>query len=513
MTAHGVITLVVVVLAVAAFAWNRVPAAVVAVAASLVLYFTGVLTMAETLSGFGDPVVVLVAAAAVVAAGLENAGAGAWAGQHLLRRASVGASTGTSDTARLVTLMVAAAVFSGLTGMNGAVVALAPPVVAVAARTGTAPSRLMIPLAFACLAGASLTLLGSPVNLVVATTASEAGVGNVGFFGWAALGVPQLLGTIAITAGLGKHLLPERQARPLPGGPRPGARDPGEAGPVAEAVVPRGSALAGQAVFPGMATEGAGLMILGVRRDGTGPRETGASGAPVPLRAGDHLLLRGGREALDGYLAGPGTLIEVVRKRGAALGGSAPAALAIGGLLIVLLAFGLLPPPVAALLGAALMVLARVLTLPQLYRGVDWNACVLIGAMIPPAIALSKTGAAAVLGGQVAGALGGPYAVLAVIFAVTAALGQFIPGPAAALVTTPVGLAAASELHVSGLPLLLGAAMGASASFLTPFANGVSPLVYEPGGYRPGDFWRLGLAVAAWTMLVTVLIAPLVWSF
>ena len=55
--------------------------------------------------------------------------------------------------------------------------------------------------------------------------------------------------------------------------------------------------------------------------------------------------------------------------------------------------------------------------------------------------------------------------------------------------------------------------MGASASFLTPFANGVSLMVYGPGGYRFGDFWRLGLLVMAWTLIVTVVIVPLYWKF
>jgi di/tricarboxylate transporter len=237
------------------------------------------------------------------------------------------------------------------------------------------------------------------------------------------------------------------------------------------------------------------------------------------LRAGDHLLLQGTWKALDQYLSDPKVLIvdspEVVQKQAVALGQGAPAAIAILLLLVILLAFEIVPPPIAAVVCATLMVVTRVLTLPQFYRGIDWNTCVLIGAMIPPATAMTKTGAATLIGDHIVGALGtaGPLAVLAGIFMATAIISQFISKTSSALVMMPIGLATASELGVSALPMMLAVAMGASASFLTPFANGVSLMVYGPGGYRFGDFWRLGLVVMIWTLIVTVVVIPLYWKF
>ena len=76
--------------------------------------------------------------------------------------------------------------------------------------------------------------------------------------------------------------------------------------------------------------------------------------------------------------------------------------------------------------------------------------------------------------------------MLAGIFLVLAVVTQFISNTSSA-VMMPIGLATASELGVSPLPMMLGVAMGASASFLTPFANGVSLMVYGPGGYKFGD--------------------------
>lgn len=602
--AQIIMTLAIIAAAMVLFAWNPIPAAVVAVCASLALYLTGILTVQETLAGFGDPVVILIASLLAIGAALETAGVGAWAGQLLIRH------TGSNETWRMIAIMLAAAVFSGMIGMNGAVAAMLPVIVVVAVRTGTSPSRVMIPLAFACLTGAKLTLLGTPVNVIAATLADEEGVGHIGFLEWSVLGIPLLTGTIAIMLVFGRWLLPERRGASIPAdfsahaqtlveqyrledglhyfrvratSPYIGksraevdlknygglhlvalldgrdstpleredvaegdmvlvrgeaeaagrfaldmhlaVREEGAEGSVsdlllsrtsglAEVVIPLRSKLIGQTVFPGMTTADGDLMVLAIQRGSIEMRNE-----PAVLRAGDHLLLQGTWKALDQHLADPKVLVvdspEVVQKQAVALGQGAPAAIAILLLLFVLLAFDIVPAPIAAVICATLMVITRVLTLPQFYRGIDWNTCILIGAMIPPATAMTKTGAAALIGDYVVSALGGagPQVVLAGLFIVSAIITQFISNTSSALVMMPIGLATASELGVSPLPMMMGVAMGASASFLTPFANGVSMMVYGPGGYRFGDFWKIGLVVMAWALIVTVVIVPLYWKF
>jgi di/tricarboxylate transporter len=599
-----VVTLSIIATAMVLFAWNRVPAVAVAVCTSLALYFTGILTMQETLAGFGDPVVILIAALVAVAAGLEIAGVGTWAGQLLMRH------TRANNTLRIVAVMVIAGVFSGLVGMNGAVAAMLPVTMVVAVRTGLLPSRIMIPLAFACLTGANLTLLGAPVNVIAATQAEEAGLGHIGFFEWAVLGVPLLAGTIVATVLFGQSLLPDRKSQSIPadfsahaqtlveqyrledglhhfrvrqtspyvGGSRtdvdlrnyaglqlvalleddgatPLQRDLIDEGDLilvrgdiesagrlavdmhlavreddkkssvadvllsrasglAEVVIPMRSKMIGRPVFPGMTTEDGGLIVLAIQRGGTE-----MSQEPVALRAGDHLLLQGTWKALDQYLSDPKVLVvdspEVVKKQALVLGPGAHAAIAILLLLVILLALDIVPAPIAAVICATLMLVTGVLTLPQFYRGIDWNTCILVGAMMPAATAMTKTGAALLIGDYVVNALGaaGPHAVLAGIFIITAALSQFISNTSAALVMMPVSIATASELGVAALPLILGVVMGASASFLTPFTNGVTLMVYGPGGYRFGDFWRLGLVVTVWALVVTVVVIPLYWKF
>ena len=103
--------------------------------------------------------------------------------------------------------------------------------------------------------------------------------------------------------------------------------------------------------------------------------------------------------------------------------------------------------------------------------------------------------------------------VLIGLFLVATVITQFISNTSTALVMIPIALATATDMDVSALPMIMGVAMGASASFLTPFANGVSLMVYGPGGYKFGDFWPIGLFVLAWTLIVTVVVTPIVWPF
>jgi di/tricarboxylate transporter len=327
---------------------------------------------------------------------------------------------------------------------------MVPVVAAIAARTATPPSKLMIPLAFASTAGANLSLLGSPVNVVTAERIGAAGAGPFGFFAWSLIGIPQVVGTIVIVVLLGGRLLPDRGLIAVDRGPMRDAR----------------------------ATEARA----------TGTRATDA-GEERPMQASDHPPRRLERRA---YLA-----------------------LAVLALLIALLAFELVPPAIAAASCAVLMVLLRVVSVSRLARRVDWSTCILIGAMIAPAVAMSKTGAARLLGDQVVDGIGGlgPYAVFIGLFLATAVLSQFISNTSSALVMLPIAVATAADLHVATLPLILGVALGASTSFVMPFANAVTLSVYGPGGYRFGDFWRLGSLVSVWAFVVAIVLVPVFWPF
>ena len=192
------------------FVWNRIPVVLVALFTALALYFTGVLNLEESLRGLGDPAVIFIASLFVVSAGLDAAGVTAWAGQGLITRA------GQSRVRLLILTMVLVALLTALISVNGAVAALLPVVIVMAIRVGRPPSQLLMPLVFAAHSGSLLALTGTPVNVLIAEAAADAGLAPFGFFSFTIVGVPLVLGTIAIVVLFGQRLLPERSGRTIP---------------------------------------------------------------------------------------------------------------------------------------------------------------------------------------------------------------------------------------------------------------------------------------------------------
>lgn len=597
-----VLTLVLVILGL--FVWNRFPPVLVAVGASLALFYLGIIDGNQAVSGFGIPVVIFIASLFVIAAGLELTGVTAWAGQWLISRA------GDSQVKLYLSLLALVVILTAIVSLNGAVAAVMPIAVIVAVRTGMPISHLLIPVAFAGHSATMLTLLGSNPNVLVNIAAQDAKLRQFGFFEYAWLGVPMVAGTALILLTVGRRLLPVRTSDSLPAnfsehartlvehyrleeglhrlrvrsssafvGQAPSAISlqdyPGltliamldgakgealtraslaagdtllvrgdlqmlgrlaseqhlafrsEEGPnqvaqtlfnrnsgLAEVVIPPRSKLIGTAVFPGMTVREGDLMVLAVQRAG---ENLGAQ--PTALNAGDHLLLQGTWQALDKRLPDPQAMVvdspELVRRQAVPLGAGSKQALAIVALLVALLAFDLVPPAVAGVTCAGAMVLFGIVSLPQAYRAIDWNTCLLIGGMVPLATAMTKTGAADLIGDQLISLVGqaGPVAVLAGLFFLTACLTQLIANASAALIMFPIALATAAELGVNPQPMLMGVLVGAHAAFMTPVSTPPNLMIYGPGGYKFGDYWKLGLLCVIWFGVVAVVGAPLVWKF
>jgi di/tricarboxylate transporter len=505
---------------VAVFVWDRLPVAVVALGVALSLWATDVLDLEQALAGFGDPTVVFIASLFVVSEALDSAGVTTWAGQEVIAR------TGESRAGVLVLVSLVCAALTALITVNGSVAALAPVVVVMAIRLRRSPSELLIPLAFAAHAGSLLVLTGSPVNVVVSDAAAEAGVGRFGFFEFALVGVPLLAGTIAIVVCLSGRLLPLRTPRSMPADfgvhaetlvHQYGLSDPGalltRAGGVAEVILPPRSEFVGQVAYPGMVTESGELVVLAVQRRG----ET-LAGESV-LEVGDTLLLRGTWGSLDYQLDDPAVLVvddpEQVRRQTVPLGPGAGRTLAVLTGMVVLLATGVVPPAVAGLLAAGTIVVSGALSLERAYHGIDWTTVILVAGMIPLSTAMTQTGAAEDLASGLIDAVGdaGPRVLLLGLVLLVFALGQLISNMATALIVIPIAVSTAAEADVSPKPMLMGVAVAAAASFLTPVATPANQMVKEPGGYRFGDYWRLGLPLLALFGVVAVLLVPLIWSF
>jgi di/tricarboxylate transporter len=106
-----------------------------------------------------------------------------------------------------------------------------------------------------------------------------------------------------------------------------------------------------------------------------------------------------------------------------------------------------------------------------------------------------------------------PYALLAGLFVLTAVLGQLISNTATALIMIPIGIAAAKAIGISAQPVLMSLAVASAAAFLTPVATPVNLMVMGPGGYRFGDYWKLGLPLLLLFFVVATFLVPVVWRF
>jgi len=518
--------------AIVAFLSSRIPLAVVALGVALALWATGVLTLPGALAGFGDPTVLFIASLFVVSEALDATGVTAWLGHQVITRAGTGRRTLT------VIVVLLAAALSAFISINGAVAALLPVVVVVAVRAGIVPSKMLIPLAFAASAGSLLTLTGTPVNIVVSDAAAAAGGRAFGFFEFALVGLPLVVLTAVVVVLLGDRLLPVRVAeRLLAAAPDP--RDHARAlrssydvdldtgtlfsareGALEVLVAPR-SPLIGRTVCAGMTTRDENLVILAVRRgedDGPNASRGTAVAGSLTLRAGDAVLVQGPWDALERYAASPDVIAVTPPQslqRAVPLGRGARRALVILALMVVLLATGLIPPAVAGLLAAGAIVLTRVLTIPQSYRAISWTTVILIAGMVPLSSAFVSTGAAGIIADRVLSVIGStsPHLALLVLCLLTMVLGQFISNIATVLVVAPIAVAVAGELGASVLPFMMAITVAGAAAFLTPIATPVNLMVMQPGGYRFGDYWRLGLPLMAVFLAVAVLYVPLVWPF
>jgi len=508
------ITFIVLGLAVVLFVWDRFPVALVALGVAVSLWATGVLELEQSLAGFGDPAVIFIASLFVVSEALEATGITAWVGQQLVSH------VGDSRTKLIVYTLVLVALLTALINVNGAVAALVPVAVVLAVRTGRSPSRLLIPLAFGAHAGSMLALTGTPVNVIVSEAA-----GGFGYFEFALVGVPLVIGVILITLAFGDRLLPDRRPRSITPDFSDHARTlAAQYGlevamtrrtGLAEVVIPPRSDLAGDTVFPGMVTDSGDLVIVAIQRQGEDPEP-----GDVVLAEGDTVLLRGSWDALDRNLGeDPEVLVvdapELVRRQAVPLGLKAKEALVVLAVMVVLLATGAVPPAIAGLLGASAMILLGALSIEQAQRGISWTTVVLVAGMFPLSTAMVQSGAAELLAHRLVDIVGGagPRTLLLGLFILTALLGQLISNMATALIVIPIAVSAAGEMGISTDPVLMAVTVSAAASFLTPVATPANLMVMGPGGYRFGDYWKLGLPLLALFGAVAVLWVPVVWPF
>jgi di/tricarboxylate transporter len=229
------------------------------------------------------------------------------------------------------------------------------------------------------------------------------------------------------------------------------------------------------------------------------------------IRPGDVLLMRGEPQALSSFANHYGCLPLAERDIRMPQGKKALQAMLVMAGAILLAAFSLLPVAVAFSAGVLAFIALRIVPLRAVYTAIDWPVIVLLGAMLPVAGAMASTGAADLVANVLLGGIAHGHAVaaLTLILAATMLMTDFMNNAATAAVMCPIALSTASQLSVNPDSFLMAVAVGASCAFLTPIGHQNNTLILGPGGFRFGDYWRMGLPTDL--LVIAVSIPMLLW--
>ena len=259
--------------------------------------------------------------------------------------------------------------------------------------------------------------------------------------------------------------------------------------------------------------------IMGIRRNSNHVHENISD---IHLKANDVLLVQGtwkdiarlGSDADEWVLLGQP--MEEASK--VTLNYKAPLAAAIMLMMILLMVFDFIPvaPVTAVLLAAVLMILSGCFrSVEAAYKTINWESIVLIAAMMPMSVALTNTGASALISQSLVSSLGnyGPYALLGGIYLTTSILTMFISNTATAVLMAPIAISAASSAGISPCAMLLAVSVAASMCFASPFSTPPNALVMQAGRYTFMDYIKVGLPLQVIMGCVMTFALPLLFPF
>jgi len=595
------------------FVWNRWRYDLVALAALLACALTGVVPAEEVFAGLGHPAVISVAAVLVLSRGLLNGGVVDSVARRLMQ-------VGERPWAHVAALTGIVALSSGFMNNVGALALFMPVAIWMSRQSGRSPSYLLMPLAFGSLLGGTLTLIGTPPNLIIAGYRAEAGEAPFGMFAFLPVGAAVTVAGVLFIALLGWRLVPRRQEQEgngdlfeisayltevrVPEGCkyagrtlhaligavqdeadvqvialirgderqrmpstyevlREGdillveadsdslkalldvtgvelaadveeqenkARDEQEAAEqaveqekaeknhksrhgeltLAEAIVSPGSMLVGTSASGLDLRERHGVNVLAVARQGQRLRQRLGE---IRFAAGDILLLQAREDALQSSLNSLGCLPLASRGLSITTPRNVMLASAIFAITLASIAFGLLPAATALVTGALVMILVGLIPLGRIYESIDMPVIVLVAAMLPVGQALETTGGSQLIADALLelGQSLPAAATLALLMVAVMLISNVVNNAAAAVLAAPVAISLARGMDASVDPFLMAVAIGASCAFLTPIGHQSNTLVMAPGGYRFGDYWRLGLPLSILVVLCAVPAILWIW--
>lgn len=576
-------------LTIAAFVWGRFRYDLIALGALLAGLVIGVIPAEAAFDGFRNDITIIIAAALVVSAAFSRSGIV----ELVLRRLLPLLKT---ERSQAPVLTVAVTLLSMVTKNVGALAIMLPVALSVSRKTGTPPSRLLMPMAFGAMAGGMVTLVGTSPNIIVSGVREEMLGRPFAMFDYAPVGLA--LTAIAIVfLVFGYRLLPKdrtgatnlsdslasnayttdlrvpddwapgsmtvkalraagggavrilavirdgrRISRPrgnvvvrasdlivlegeadaleefvgrtqlkLTGDHRVIARaEPTDDVRVIEAVVGMNSPLLNQTLAASDLHGQYGVNLLGVSRSGYPVTQRLRS---ARLRQGDIILLQGSEASLPVAL-GKLDLLPLA-ERTVGLGGARKRFMPAIVLAVAMVLVGFQIVPVApAFFGAAVAILLLGgLKMKEAYQALDGPLLVLIAAMIPVSAAIQTTGGADLIAnalGPVFAGIPGIAVVAALMFAAMAVT-PFLNNAATVLILAPIGATLATRLGYAPDAFLMAVAVGAACDFLTPVGHQCNTLVMRPGGYRFGDYARLGAPLSLLVLLAGPWLILLFW--
>ncbi|WP_313481063.1 SLC13 family permease [Stutzerimonas kunmingensis] len=595
------------------FVWNRWRYDLVALGALLACALTGVVPADEVFSGIGHPAVISVAAVLVLSRGLLNAGVVDSVARRLMQ-------VGERPWAQVAALTGIVALSSGFMNNVGALALFMPVAIWMSRQSGRSPSYLLMPLAFGSLLGGTLTLIGTPPNLIIAGYRAEAGEAPFGMFAFLPVGAAVTVAGVLFIALLGWRLVPRRQEQEGNGDLfeisayltevrvpesckyagrtlhalinavedeadvqvialvrgderqrmpstyevlREGdillveadsdslkalldvtgvalaanvdeqedkAQNEQEAAEealederieknhksrhgeltLAEAIISPGSILVGTTASGLDLRERHGVNVLAVARQGQRLRQRLGK---IRFATGDILLLQAREDALQSSLNSLGCLPLASRGLSITTPRNVLLASVIFAITLACIAFGLVPAATALVTGALVMILVGLIPVGRIYDSIDMPVIVLVAAMLPVGEALESSGGSQLIAetllelGQSLPAA----ATLALLMVAVMLISNVVNNAAAAVLAAPVAISLARGMDVSADPFLMAVAIGASCAFLTPIGHQSNTLVMAPGGYRFGDYWRLGLPLSILVVLCAVPAILWIW--
>ena len=615
------ITVTILLIATIFFVIGKIRADIVALCTLIALSVSGVLTPQETLSGFSNSVVIMMAGLFVVGGAVFQTGLAKMIGSKILKLA------GNNEFVLFLLIMLVTSFIGAFISNTGTVALMLPIVVSMTAKANISPSRFLMPLAFASSMGGMLTLIGTPPNLVIQEELSKAGFYNITFFSFVPVGMICILVGIVVLTPLSRIFLVKKNTlkknnKQITSGDL--ARKYQLSDNLYRILVPRNALVCNQKLINLNITEKYDVNILEVRRSSqaasffmrtvdqklAGPemelkandilyafgqyedielfvkenklqltqahtseytgelssdklsvREIGIAEVlilpesklvnklvkesnfranyavnilgigrkneyilthikDIKLQAGDVLLVQGTWESIN--------LLNHEQHEWVVLGHpmeeaanitldyKAPVAAGIMILMITAMVFNVLPPVVCVLVAAILTIFTGCFRSPEeAYKSIKWETIVLIGAMMPMALAFEKTGLSELISRNLVTGLKdfGLIALLAGIYITTSVLTMFISNTAVAVLVAPIALQTALAMEVSPYPFLMAVTVGASMCFASPFSTPPNALVMSAGKYTFKDYVKVGLPLQIIIGIMMIISLPFLFPF